>query len=220
MRWKHPDHGILSPGQFLRQVEEVGLIDELTAFVVAQAFVQASRWEGLGLTVAVNISSLLLGAIDLLERIDALARELSVRPDRVVLEVTETWLDSDPVTALDVLTRLKLRGFELSIDDFGTGYATLQQLRRVPFGEMKLDQSFVMSAVRDAEACAIVQSSIDLGHSLGLRVVAEGVENQASWDLVHRLGCDQAQGYLMGQPMAAEEVESWRSAWMAKVEEA
>ena len=214
VRWEHPSHGMLCPDQFVRQAEEAGLVDELTVVVMTEAFKRARDWEDLDLSVSVNLSALSLAAIDLPERIGRLAAAAGVPAERIVLEVTETWLDSDPVTALDVLTRLKLRGFELSIDDFGTGYATLQQLRRVPFGEMKLDQSFVMGATRDTEARAIVQSSIDLGHSLGLRVVAEGVETQASWDLVHQLGCDQAQGYLIAQPMPGDEVEPWLARWL------
>ena len=146
---------------------------------------------------------------------EKLASTAGIDPEAVTIEITETWFtaDADAVTALDVLTRLRLKGFELSIDDFGTGYATLKQLKRVPFGEMKVDQSFVSSAATDAESRAIVRSSIELGHSLDLRVVAEGVESDAEWDLVSEFGCDLAQGFFIAKPLEMDDVPEWFATW-------
>jgi EAL domain-containing protein (putative c-di-GMP-specific phosphodiesterase class I) len=133
----------------------------------------------------------------------------------VILEVTETWLAEDSIAALDTLTRLRLHGFQLSIDDFGTGYSTMAQLNEIPYGEMKLDQSFVRNAAMDPEARAIVESSIELGHKLGMRVVAEGVERQEDWELISDLGCDEGQGYFIARPMAPEDMPAWMLHWNA-----
>jgi len=215
VRINHPRYGLLRPDAFLAMAEASGLIGELTEAVARDAFSWAARWrrEGIDMKVAVNISPLLLSDLALPETLSGWAAELDLDPSRVILEVTETWLAEDGVAALDTLTRLRLCGFQLSIDDFGTGYSTMSQLNEIPYGEMKLDQSFVRNAARDPEARAIVESSIELGHKLGMRVVAEGVERQEDWDLISELGCDEGQGYFMARPMKPEGLRAWLARW-------
>lgn len=217
VRLEHPTRGVLRPSAFLALAEESGLIAELTEVVVREAFTWCARWhtEGLPVRVAVNISPLLLSDLDLPEKLEGWAAELSVPTERIILEVTESWVMEDSLAALDTLTRLRLRGFQLSIDDFGTGYSTMTQLHEIPYGEMKLDQRFVRNAARDREAWAIVESSIQLGHRLGMRVVAEGVERQEDWDLISELGCDEGQGYFLARPMQPEALRGWLTRWNA-----
>ena len=219
VRLQHPSRGLLRPSAFLALAEETGMIAELTELVVREAFTWCARWhrEGLPIQVAVNISPLLLSELALPDTLAGWAAELEVPPERIILEVTESWLMEDSVAALDTLTRLRLGGFQLSIDDFGTGYSTMAQLHEIPYSEMKLDQRFVRTAAMDREARAIVESSIQLGHKLGMRVVAEGVERQEDWDLVSELGCDEGQGYFLARPMEAENLRGWLTRWNASL---
>ncbi len=217
VRLEHPTRGLLRPSAFLALAEETGMIAELTELVVREAFTWCARWhrEGLPIQVAVNISPLLLAELGLPDTLSSWAEELGVPPARIILEVTESWMMEDSVAALDTLTRLRLGGFQLSIDDFGTGYSTMAQLHEIPYSEMKLDQRFVRTAALDHEARAIVESSIQLGHKLGMRVVAEGVERQEDWDLVSELGCDEGQGYFLARPMQADDLRAWLTRWNA-----
>jgi EAL domain-containing protein (putative c-di-GMP-specific phosphodiesterase class I) len=217
VRIEHPTRGMLRPSAFLALAEESGLIGELTEHVVREAFKWCAHWhaEGVPVRVAVNISPLLLSDLSLPETLGRWAEELGVPPADIILEVTESWIMEDGVTALDTLTRLRLGGFQLSIDDFGTGYSTMAQLHEIPYGEMKLDQRFVRNAARDEEARTIVETSIQLGHKLGMRVVAEGVERQEDWDLITELGCDEGQGYFLARPMKPEDMLDWLSRWHA-----
>jgi EAL domain-containing protein (putative c-di-GMP-specific phosphodiesterase class I) len=219
VRLDHPTRGILRPATFLALAEESGLIAELTESVVGEALSWGARWYAMGLPiqVAVNISPLLLGDPELPEKLLRRAAEFRVPPGQVILEVTESWMIEDSTTALDTLTRLRLQGFQLSIDDFGTGFSTMTQLHELPYGEMKLDQRFVRHATRDPEARAIVESSIQLGHKLGMRVVAEGVERQEDWDLISELECDEGQGYFLARPMQAEALPAWLAHWNASL---
>jgi EAL domain-containing protein (putative c-di-GMP-specific phosphodiesterase class I) len=219
VRLDHPTRGILRPATFLALAEESGLIAELTEAVVEEALRWGARWYAMGLPVqvAVNISPLLLGDPELPEKLLRQAAALRVPPEQVILEVTESWIIEDSTTALDTLTRLRLQGFQLSIDDFGTGYSTMTQLHELPYGEMKLDQRFVRNATRDPEARAIVESSIQLGHKLGMRVVAEGVERQEDWDLISELECDEGQGYFLARPMQADALPAWLAHWNASL---
>jgi EAL domain-containing protein (putative c-di-GMP-specific phosphodiesterase class I) len=219
VRLDHPTRGILRPATFLALAEESGLIAELTDAVVGEALRWGARWYAMGLPVqvAVNISPLLLTDPELPEKLLRQAAALRVPPERVILEVTESWMIEDSTTALDTLTRLRLQGFQLSIDDFGTGYSTMTQLHELPYGEMKLDQRFVRNATRDPEARAIVESSIQLGHKLGMRVVAEGVERQEDWDLISELECDEGQGYFLARPMQADALPAWLAHWNASL---
>jgi EAL domain-containing protein (putative c-di-GMP-specific phosphodiesterase class I) len=215
VRLEHPTRGLLRPGAFVALAEESGLISELTEAVMCEAFSWAARMAGRGIAMqlAVNLSPFQLTDDKLPETLEAWTRAFSLRPDRITLEITETWISDDAIGTLDALTRLRLRGFDLSIDDFGTGYSTMAQLNEIPYSEMKLDQSFVRNATLDSEARAIVESSIQLGHKLGMRVVAEGIERQEDWELISDLGCDHGQGYFLARPMKPEDLPDWLARW-------
>ncbi len=215
VRIDHPRHGLLRPDAFLAMAEASGLIGELTEAVAREAFSWAARWRsaGIDIAVAVNISPLLLSDPRLPDTLASWAAELDLEPERVILEVTETWMADDSLAALETLTRLRLAGFQLAVDDFGTGYSTMAQLNEIPYSEMKLDKSFIRNAASDPESRAIVESSIELGHKLGMRVVAEGVERQEDWDLIAELGCDEGQGYFLARPMRPESLQAWLARW-------
>jgi len=217
VRLQHPTRGVLRPEAFLAMAEESGLINRMTRAVLLKAIEQAASWQqsGLPLHVAVNISPLLLTDLALPQMFKEIASRFGVDPGNVILEITESWLSEDALTALDILTRLRMLGFQLSIDDFGTGYSTMAQLNELPYSEMKLDQTFIRNAARDREARAIVESSIELGHKLGMKVVAEGVERQEDWDLIAELMCDEGQGFFIARPMRGSEVPSWLRHWNA-----
>ncbi|MBT8132322.1 MAG: EAL domain-containing response regulator [Gammaproteobacteria bacterium] len=216
-RWSHPEKGIISPASFIGTAENSGLIGPLTAAVIRKAFHQCAEWldKGLRLKVAVNVSTRSLGNYDLPEWFEEQTREAGILPHQVVIEVTESWLGKDPLAMLEILTRMRMKGFSLSIDDFGTGYSTMLKLKTIPFSELKLDQSFIRDAASDAEARYIVESSITLGQKLGLNLVAEGIERQEDWDLITELGCDEGQGYFIARPMRGADVPHWLRRWQA-----
>jgi EAL domain-containing protein (putative c-di-GMP-specific phosphodiesterase class I) len=166
---------------------------------------------GLQLTVALNLSATSLVDIDLPDRALALLAAQGVPPSALQLEITEEFLMVDRTEARAILTRLRNSGIQISIDDFGTGYSSLSYLRELPIDEVKLDRSFIFPMVDDARAAALVASTISLAHSLGLRIVAEGVETLVAYDELKRLGCDQAQGYYMCRPVPAAEFDHWLS---------
>jgi EAL domain-containing protein (putative c-di-GMP-specific phosphodiesterase class I)/FixJ family two-component response regulator len=204
-RWIDPERGVIGPDLFIPLAEKEGLIDRLTHSIIDQALDQCRVWRDQGCHphVAINLSPLALRNLDLPE---VLLRKVTSRglfPDTITLEITETALMSDYNASLDVLTRLRMRRFGLSIDDFGTGYSSLKQLQHGPFTELKVDQSFVAKAMAEEGSLAIVESSVQLGHRLGMKVVAEGVETEEQFEMIKRLGCEEAQGYLLGRPCAA-----------------
>jgi len=224
VRWAHPQRGVILPDCFVPFAETHGLIDELTDQVLAQSvewFVKG--FAGSQLSIAVNISARSASAgmqsasdsprmprsLSLVERTRALCYANSLDPSKVILELTETSAMEDSKSSLDLLTRLRMHGFQLSIDDFGTGYSSMLQLARLPFSEIKVDKSFVMTATRSLESRAVIKSIIDLGHSLELRVVAEGVEDADTLRYVQSVGCDLAQGYFIGRPMSGEAAMGW-----------
>ncbi|MGI8686174.1 MAG: putative bifunctional diguanylate cyclase/phosphodiesterase [Acidimicrobiales bacterium] len=208
LRWNHPKHGPVPPEEFIPIAEQTGSIRALTTFVLEEALTQCGVWRraGLNLDMAVNLSVRSLLDTDLPDEIARLLRETGVPAGCLTLELTESSMMSDPVRTADVLDRLHGLGVQLSIDDYGTGYSSLSYLRRLPVDEMKIDKSFVMSMQGKDNDDVIVRSTVDLGHNLGLRVVAEGVEDEASWDRLAALGCDSAQGYWLSRPIPAEEV--------------
>ncbi|MEJ2515372.1 MAG: EAL domain-containing response regulator [Gammaproteobacteria bacterium] len=219
VRIDHPRRGLLRPDAFLAMAEASGMVGELTEAVAREAFSWAARWRqaGMDISVAVNVSPLLLADPQLPETLASWAAELDLETERVILEVTETWMAEDGVAALETLTRLRLAGFQLAVDDFGTGYSTMAQLNEIPYSEMKLDKSFIRNAASDPESRAIVEASIELGHKLGMRVVAEGIERQEDWDLIAELGCDEGQGYFLARPMRPEALEQWLARWEASL---
>jgi diguanylate cyclase (GGDEF)-like protein len=205
VRWQHPRHGLLTPDAFLGLAEHTGLIDELTMNVLDQALAQQAQWsrEGLELDIAVNVSATSLRDEGLPDKILSAMLRWGVAPSRLTFEITETSLMADPGRAIEVLDRLQQLGSGVSVDDYGTGFASLAYLRELPVNELKLDRSFLAGIPGDTKALAIVRSTIELAHTLGLRIVTEGVETQDALDLITALGCDAAQGYLIGRPVPA-----------------
>jgi diguanylate cyclase (GGDEF)-like protein len=210
-RWSHPELGPIPPGEFVPLAEQTGLIKPLTIAVLEIALVQARRWrdEGLTVPVSVNLSARNLLDLQLPAEVDGLLTRFGVAPTLLELEITESSIMSDPVRALDVLTRLDEMGVRLSIDDFGTGYSSLAYLKRLPVDELKIDRGFVMNMTRDRADAFIVRCAVDLGRNLGLRVVAEGVEDAATVEALAKLGCTQAQGYYFSRPAPAQELTVW-----------
>ncbi|WP_369133083.1 putative bifunctional diguanylate cyclase/phosphodiesterase [Modestobacter sp. I12A-02662] len=211
VRWQHPTRGLLSPAEFVPLAEVHGLMGAVTDVVLSQAVAQAARWrqQGLDLRLSVNLSASNLLDTALPERVDGLLRAHGVPPSALVLEVTETVLMSDPERSLAVVSALAELGATVSIDDFGTGYASLTYLRELPVAELKLDRSFTADLRTDPRTAAIVSSTIDLAHQLGLRVVAEGVEDPATLAHLKALSCDESQGFLHSPPLPAADLVSW-----------
>lgn len=216
-RWQHPDHGLVPPGQFVALSEESGQIKPLTDRVLSLALNQCALWNktGLATKLSINISAHLLVDLTMPDRIAAEAASHGLDPKQIVLEITETGVFRDAADTLDILARLHMKGFALSIDDFGTGYSSMEQLRRVPFAELKIDRAFVNGAGQNQKAKAILQSSAVLGRNLGLSVVAEGAETREDWDLLKSLGVDVVQGYFVARPMAVDAVPAWCKTWNA-----
>ncbi len=211
VRWRHPDLGIINLEHFIPQAEDNGLIAKITRWVINAAVKQEQLWtrQGLDVAVSVNISAADITSLVLPEQLAELLEHNELEPSRLTLEITESALMGELVTSLDILTRLRLKGFGLSIDDFGTGYSSLSQLHRVPFTELKIDRSFVANMIRDDEAHAIVKTCIMLGHELNMHIVAEGVESEYHLQQLKQLGCDIAQGYAIARPMPADELLFW-----------
>lgn len=211
VRWEHPQRGLLGPDLFIPRAEEENLIDDLTWEIFDLVLTQAKDWLSLDLNVkiAVNMSAITLKDLELPKKMTTLLQEYHLEPSQIVLEVTESALMTELITSLDILTRLRMKGFELSIDDFGTGYSSLLQLHRIPFSEIKIDRSFVNSLNDDPESLAIVETVVLLGHKLGMNVVAEGVETQSCLDKLKMVHCDVVQGYFICKPKSAEEITRW-----------
>jgi diguanylate cyclase (GGDEF)-like protein len=217
VRWVHPQRGMVFPDQFIPFAEQTGFICVLTLWMLEQsaALCQQLLAQGLHLKISVNLSTRDLLDQDLPQKfMDILARH-QVEAKSFCLEITESAIMDDPVRAQTTLERLAALGVDLSIDDFGTGYSSLAYLKRLPVNELKIDKSFVLHMEHDQGDTKIVRSTIDLGHNMGLRVVAEGVENEAVWHMLAGLGCDQGQGYFMSRPMAAERLPEWIANWRA-----
>jgi EAL domain-containing protein (putative c-di-GMP-specific phosphodiesterase class I) len=209
-RWRHPSLGVIRPDQFIPLAEATHLIDRLTDWVFSTAATQAAAWQhqGLVLDVSINISAKNLRDIQLPDRLIRHCDQLGISPNCLTLELTETSVMRDVVHMMDVLTRLRVKGFKLSIDDFGTGYSSLIQLRKMPFSELKIDLSFVTHMMQDSDCKIIVEAVIDLTRKLGLESVAEGVESAEIWHALRGLGCDRGQGYYLGRPMGADRIAS------------
>jgi diguanylate cyclase (GGDEF)-like protein/PAS domain S-box-containing protein len=212
LRWRHPKRGLVPPGDFIPLAEQAGVIKPLTWWVLAEAVKQCRTWERdeLGLDVAVNLSARSLHDPQLIERITGLLNENDVPPRRLQLEVTESAVMTDSARAAEILGQLGALGVGVSIDDFGTGYSSLTHLRRLPVSEIKIDKSFVIGMRGNGGPDkAIVRSTSELGHNLGLRVVAEGVEDEVAFELLCSYECDLAQGYYIARPMAPDALVAW-----------
>jgi len=213
-RWRQGAR-VVAPSQFIGVLERENLIDTFTEHMLARACQWRARWahEGTELKVAVNVSMLNLIRVDAADRFQQIVSEHGVRPRDIVIEVTESSVMSEAGHALNVLARLRLKGFGLSIDDFGTGYSSLAQLSQIPFTELKIDQGFVTGAPRQPRKRAVVETSLDLARKLQLTVVAEGVETVEEWQMLAELGCHQAQGFLIGRALPGPELLAGIRAW-------
>jgi EAL domain-containing protein (putative c-di-GMP-specific phosphodiesterase class I) len=210
VRWQHPDKGIVLPDNFIPLAEKTGLIDDLTVQVLDQSLEWFSgAFPGSNVHLSLNLSAKSLVDIHMADHLASLCQQFQIAPERIVLELTETSAMVDPILSLDLMTRIRMKGFQLSIDDFGTGYSSMVQLVRLPFSEIKVDKSFVMFAKQTKESLTVIKSIVDLGHSLGLRLTAEGVDDVSTLNYLNTLGCDLAQGYYIARPMWGEAARSW-----------
>ncbi len=214
-RWRHPEHGIVGPGAFIKLLEDNGRIDELTWEMLGKAasFCRTLRAAGADINVSVNLSLRSLDGVKIAEHVTGLVRTHGLEPRHMILEVTESAATTELGKALENLARLRMKGFGLSIDDYGTGYSSMKQLTRIAFTEIKIDQSFVTNAAKQESARVILESSLNMVKKLHVTSVAEGVETQADWNLLHELGCDVAQGYLIARPMEAAAYLGWAQGW-------
>ena len=220
-RWQHPAFGRIGPDQFIPLAESSDRIGALTRSIAAQALDWVAQQPdprirpGLGahafqqMAISLNISARSLGDAELFDWLFERCTALGIAPQRMILELTESSAMQNPATSLDNLTRLRMRGFHLSIDDFGTGFSSMLQLVRLPFSEIKVDKSFVMTSGSSAESRSVIRSIVDLGHSLGLATTAEGIEDDRAMALLRQLKCQYAQGYHISPPMMADAVVPW-----------
>jgi diguanylate cyclase (GGDEF)-like protein len=215
VRWVHPERGMIFPDQFIPFSEQTGFIRVITLWMLDQAaaLCNALALEGMYPKLSVNISARDLMDQDLAAKFSEILFRHKVSAASFCLEITESAIMEDPVRAQNTLESLHALGAELSIDDFGTGYSSLAYLKQLPVDELKIDKSFVMNMEHDANDAKIVRSTIDLGHNLGLRVVAEGIESEQAWNLLSQMGCDSGQGYLMSRPIPANEFAAWSRRW-------
>jgi EAL domain-containing protein (putative c-di-GMP-specific phosphodiesterase class I)/FixJ family two-component response regulator len=211
VRWQHPVHGLIYPDSFITRCEGLELINELGMIVAARALSEIATLSVEGskpLMISINVSAFSLLDLSLPDILFGLARKHNKNPGEVVLEITETGLIRDLSQTLDVLTRLRMKGFQLSVDDFGTGYAMMQQLRDIPATEIKIDRAFVSNIDRPGDR-VMVHKIIEMGHELGLKVIAEGVETAGHLEALRECGCDLAQGYFFSKPLPPAEFTQW-----------
>lgn len=219
-RWHDPELGRIPPDKFIAVAEQCDLIDPLTLSIFAQAIDwfshfkqqgshQASLAQSADVRMSLNISARSLPNLELFNELEKLCLDANLRPDSIMLELTETSAMDDPIASLDILTRLRMKGFHLSIDDFGTGFSSMLQLVRMPFSEVKVDKSFVMTARDSRESRLVITAVTELAHSLGMKVTAEGIENHATLQFLQQQGCDIAQGYYIARPMPAAAIDPW-----------
>lgn len=214
VRWSHPEYGRLDPDEFVPVVEATGLVDALTSFVMERALTKVREWldRGLRMSVAVNLSVRNLADETFPDRVSEALLRHDIPPELLTFELTESSVMEAPERSMPVLRRLHALGVVLAVDDFGTGYSSLAYLRQLPVDEVKIDKSFVLGMGTDLGDMAVVRSIVELGHSLDLVVVAEGVEDDASRDQLIGMGCDVAQGYLISRPLSEDRLEAWLQA--------
>src|SRR4051812_29615696 len=214
-RLRHPHFGNVFPDQFIPIAEKHGLIAKLTDSVVRQAFRDLAVWreQGLAVGLALNVSPELLKTTEWCEQFTKTCEELEIDHERITLEITESSAGATLEVALDVLTRLRLKGFLLSIDDFGTGFSSLATLYKLPFNELKIDKGFTFDLQKSAEARALIESTIGMAQRLGLKVVAEGVETESVFRELRAMGCQHAQGYFISKSLPAEKVPQFFADW-------
>jgi diguanylate cyclase (GGDEF)-like protein len=217
VRWTHPKLGLLPPDRFIPLAEQTGLIHPLTRWVLKEALRQSFAWQraGLDLHVAVNLSAKNLQNLELTENLGHLLSASGIDAQKLVLEVTESAIMTDESRAQDILRKLSAQGVSIAIDDFGTGYSSFGNLRRLPVSEVKIDKSFVIGMCSSNEDRIIVDSIVELGHKLGLNVVAEGVETLETWRVLESLRCDLAQGYYLSRPLSPDDLLAWTRVFVA-----
>lgn len=211
VRWRHPDHGLILPEKFISATEQTGLIHPLTTWVLKTALQQYRAWQNMGLDIvqAVNVSARSLQDLEFPYHVANMLKAQNGSPDWIQIEITEGAIMANPARAMNILTQLSTMEISLSMDDFGTGYSSLGRLKDIPVEEIKIDQCFVKNMLTNNDDANMVRSMIDLIHNLGRTVLAEGVENQATWDMLASLGCDRAQGYFIARPMGGDEFPAW-----------
>jgi diguanylate cyclase (GGDEF)-like protein len=211
-RWQHPERGLIPPTQFIPIAEESGLIVPIGVWIIGEACRQQAAWrdQGVGdILISINISAAQLRDPELVPCLQSTLLTWKVDPAKIELELTETLLMEDVPATIDLLNRLKALGISLSVDDFGTGYSSLNYLHRFPIDKLKIDKSFVSNMLADSNNLAITRTIISLGHTLGLKVVAEGVEHEEEARMLAAAGCDELQGYLFSKPLPASEFADW-----------
>jgi diguanylate cyclase (GGDEF)-like protein len=213
VRWRHKVHDEIPPDDFIPIAEDTGLIKQLTRWVIRSALNQGAVWHdrGLDFNIAVNLSVRNLLDPDFPDVLAGLFPSQSFPPSSLVFEITETTIMSDPDYAMETISRLSRMGIRFSIDDFGTGYSSLSYLKKLPIHELKIDKSFVMDMLENENDAVIVRATIELAHNLGLKVVAEGVENEETHKALRNLGCDVVQGYYLSRPLSAKDFDAWWS---------
>jgi EAL domain-containing protein (putative c-di-GMP-specific phosphodiesterase class I) len=215
VRWQHPSLGIVMPDEFIPLAERSGRIGRLTDHVLEHALTALRDWTemGLDLKCAVNLPPTLVTDLQFPDRIAGLIADYGLDGSQLTLELTETATMQDPMRTMDILTRLRVKQVGLSLDDFGTGFSSLTRLYQMPFDEMKIDKSLVVNVPRSREANTMVGSLIELGHNLGLKICAEGVESRAALDLLEILGCDRVQGFFISRALPASEIPTFVTRW-------
>jgi diguanylate cyclase (GGDEF)-like protein len=208
VRWEHPELGLLPPGEFVPMAEQTGQIRALTLFVLDAAAAQAREWDDVGLDLAVAVNLAMANLIDskLPDDVAAVLAKYKLPPSRLILEITENVVMADPARTLAILERLRGLGVGLSLDDFGTGHSSLAYLRQLQVDELKIDRSFVTDMVRDGQNAAIVRSTIELAHAVGVRIVAEGVEDADTLFELKAMGADEVQGFYLSPAVPATEI--------------
>lgn len=211
VRWRHPTRGLILPDTFIPLAEQTGLIRPLTSWVLEHAIAQCAELQGMGmpLTMAVNLSTINLKDPDLPRKITAVLDKHQLEAKWLELEITESAVMDDTMRTVQILAELDGLGTRISIDDYGTGYSSLSYFRKLPLDDLKIDKSFVMGMGTNQDDATIVRSTIEMGHQLGLRVVAEGVEDRETWEKLTLLGCDAAQGYYMSRPLSPDDLLKW-----------
>lgn len=211
LRWNHPDHGSIPPEEFTRLAERTRLITALSRLVIKKSIRQLQEWResGIEISLSLNITAHDLNDNRLPDDVASMLANSSVDPSRLTFEITESSVMENAEQALKVINRLAGLNLRLSVDDFGTGYSSLAYLSKLPVHELKIDKSFVLGMARNRSDYLIVKATIDLGHNLGLKVTAEGIEDQQAWDTLKQLGCDLGQGYYMSRPLPEPEFKKW-----------
>jgi diguanylate cyclase (GGDEF)-like protein len=217
LRWRHPTHGMVPPDEVVSLAEQTGLINPLTYWVLNKALKQCALWrqKGRNIKVSVNLSVYNLQDELFTNQIEQLLARNNLPAEALILEITESAMMTDPSSAIQLCRELDTMGIDLSVDDFGTGFSSLSYLKKFPMEELKIDKSFVLDMRENENDMVIVRSTIELAHNLGLKVVAEGVEDQETMEILSRLGCDYAQGYHISRPVPDYELTKWmdKSEW-------